>query len=121
MGIWVSGVDEVCCTGEDVDLSQNGGAEGNPSVIGSAVEEGKYAHHFSHGLDFVFKVLPLFLLFLVPRNDPFLIDESESASRSVRLALCHPMDCSLPGLVLHEIFSGKNTGVGYVPFSRGSS
>ena len=26
--------------------------------------------------------------------------------------LCNPMDCSLPGSSVHEIFPGKNTGVG---------
>lgn len=63
----------VCCIGEDIDPSQDAGAEGNQSIIGSAVAEVQYAGHFSHGLDFGFQVLPLFLLFLVPRNHPFLI------------------------------------------------
>ena len=29
------------------------------------------------------------------------------------LTLCNPMDCSQPGSSVHEIFPGKNTGVGY--------
>ena len=28
------------------------------------------------------------------------------------LSLCNPLDCSTPGSSIHEIFSGKNTGVG---------
>jgi len=36
------------------------------------------------------------------------------------LTLCNPMDCSPPGSSLHRI-PGKNTGVGCISFSRGSS
>ena len=35
--------------------------------------------------------------------------------------LCKRMDCSPPGSSFHGIFPGKNTGVGCISFSRGSS
>ena len=35
--------------------------------------------------------------------------------------LCDPMGCSLPGSSIHEDSLGKNTGVGCIPSSRGSS
>ena len=35
--------------------------------------------------------------------------------------LCDPMDCTPPGSSVHEDFPGKNTGVGSVSSSRGSS
>ena len=35
--------------------------------------------------------------------------------------LCNPMDCSPPGSIVHGDSPGKNTGVGSLPFSRGSS
>ena len=34
---------------------------------------------------------------------------------------CDPMDCSLPGSSVHGDYPGKNTGVGCMPSSRGSS
>ena len=37
------------------------------------------------------------------------------------LTLCDPLDCSLPGSSVHGIFPGKNTGVGCISYSRGSS
>ena len=33
--------------------------------------------------------------------------------------LCNPMDCSLPGSSVHEIFPGKNTGVGSLSLLQG--
>ena len=35
--------------------------------------------------------------------------------------LCNPMDCSLPGPSVHGDSPGKNTGVGAMPSSMGSS
>ena len=35
--------------------------------------------------------------------------------------LCDPMDCSPPASSVHRDFPGKNTGVGFMPSSRGSS
>ena len=35
--------------------------------------------------------------------------------------LCNPMDCSPPGPSVHGDSPGKNTGVGAISFSRGSS
>ena len=35
--------------------------------------------------------------------------------------LCDPMDCSPPAFSVHRDFPGKNTGVGFMPSSRGSS
>ena len=37
------------------------------------------------------------------------------------LTLCDPLDYSLPGSSVHGIFPGKNTGVGCISYSRGSS
>ena len=37
------------------------------------------------------------------------------------LTLCDPLDCSLPGSSVHGDSPGKNTGVGCMPSSRGSS
>ena len=37
------------------------------------------------------------------------------------LTLCDPMDCSPPGSSVHGDSLGKNTGVGCMPSSRGSS
>ena len=36
------------------------------------------------------------------------------------MSLCDPMDCSPPGSSVHGDSPGKNTGVGGIPFSRGS-
>ena len=37
------------------------------------------------------------------------------------LTLCGPVDCSPPGSSVYGDSPGKNTGVGYMPSSRGSS
>ena len=37
------------------------------------------------------------------------------------LTLCDPMDCSLPGSSVHEIFQARILEWGAIPFSRGSS
>ena len=34
-------------------------------------------------------------------------------------SLCNPMDCSLSGSSVHEIFPGKNTGVGSLSLLQG--
>ena len=38
-----------------------------------------------------------------------------------RVRLCNPIDCSLPGSSVNGESPGKNTGVGAMPSSRGSS
>ena len=37
------------------------------------------------------------------------------------LTPCDSMDCSTPGSSVHGIFSGKNPGMGFISYSRGSS
>ena len=37
------------------------------------------------------------------------------------VTLCNPVDCGLPGSSVHGDSPGKNTGVGCMPSSRGSS
>ena len=59
----------------------------------------------------VYENLPLSILFLSVLS---LVTQS-------RPAPCGPMDCSLPGSSVHENSPGKNTGVGAMPSSRGSS
>lgn len=50
----------VRCIGEDIDPSQDAGAEGNQSIIGSAVEEVQYAGHFIMDWTLVFKCCRFF-------------------------------------------------------------
>ena len=67
--------------------------------------------------DRYFTTLPHLLTSLHGRKDKgtvqgFILTESESEVAQSCLALCDPMDCSLPSSSVHGDSPGKNTGVG---------
>ena len=47
--------------------------------------------------------------------------ESENEVAQLYLTLCDPMDCSLPGSFIHEIFQARILEWVAISFSRGSS
>ena len=49
------------------------------------------------------------------------IYESESEVDQSCLTLCDPMDCSLPGFLVHGIFQASVLEWGAISFSKGSS